>query len=230
MKCLIIIPAYNEAENIEQVVDRLTKEYPQYDYVVVNDGSKDETAAICRKRGYNLVDLKVNTGLAGAFQTGMKYAYALGYDCAIQFDGDGQHNPDYIADMIAKMEQENLDIVIGSRFVTEKKPISARMIGNTLIEGCILLTTGKRVKDPTSGMRLFNRRMIKKLAYSMNYGPEPDTVAYLINCGAKVAECQVAMNERTAGESYLNFTRTIRYMTTVCCSILILQWFRKKEL
>ena len=230
MKCLIIIPAYNEAENIEQVVDRLTKEYPQYDYVVVNDGSKDETAAICRKRGYNLVDLKVNTGLAGAFQTGMKYAYALGYDCAIQFDGDGQHNPDYIAAMIAKMEQENLDIVIGSRFVTEKKPISARMIGNTLIEGCILLTTGKRVKDPTSGMRLFNRRMIKKLAYSMNYGPEPDTIAYLINCGAKVAECQVAMNERTAGESYLNFARTIRYMTTVCCSILILQWFRKKEL
>ena len=230
MKCLIIIPAYNEALNIEQVVDRLTKEYPQYDYVVVNDGSKDETAAICRKRGYNLVDLKVNTGLAGAFQTGMKYAYALGYDCAIQFDGDGQHNPDYIADMIAKMEQENLDIVIGSRFVTEKKPISARMIGNTLIEGCILLTTGKRVKDPTSGMRLFNRRMIKKLAYSMNYGPEPDTIAYLINCGAKVAECQVVMNERTAGESYLNFTRTIRYMTTICCSILILQWFRKKEL
>lgn len=230
MKCLIIIPAYNEALNIEQVVDRLTKEYPQYDYVVVNDGSKDETAAICRKRGYNLVDLKVNTGLAGAFQTGMKYAYALGYDCAIQFDGDGQHNPDYIADMIAKMEQENLDIVIGSRFVTEKKPISARMIGNTLIEGCILLTTGKRVKDPTSGMRLFNRRMIKKLAYSMNYGPEPDTIAYLINCGAKVAECQVVMNERTAGESYLNFTRTIRYMTTICCSILILQWFRKREL
>lgn len=230
MKCLIIIPAYNEALNIEQVVDRLIADYPQYDYVVVNDGSKDETAAICRARGYNLVDLKVNTGLAGAFQTGMKYAYALGYDCAIQFDGDGQHNPDYIADMIEKMQKENLDIVIGSRFVTEKKPLSARMIGNTLIEGCIFLTTGKRIKDPTSGMRLFNRRMIKKLAYSMNYGPEPDTIAYLINCGAKVAEYQVAMNERTAGESYLNFTRTIRYMTTICCSILILQWFRKREL
>lgn len=230
MKCLIIIPAYNEALNIEQVVDRLIADYPQYDYVVVNDGSKDETAAICRARGYNLVDLKVNTGLAGAFQTGMKYAYALGYDCAIQFDGDGQHNPDYIADMIEKMQKEKLDIVIGSRFVTEKKPLSARMIGNTLIEGCIFLTTGKRIKDPTSGMRLFNRRMIKKLAYSMNYGPEPDTIAYLINCGAKVAEYQVAMNERTAGESYLNFTRTIRYMTTICCSILILQWFRKREL
>ena len=139
-------------------------------------------------------------------------------------------DPLRFADMIEKMQKENLDIVIGSRFVTEKKPLSARMIGNTLIEGCIFLTTGKRIKDPTSGMRLFNRRMIKKLAYSMNYGPEPDTIAYLINCGAKVAEYQVAMNERTAGESYLNFTRTIRYMTTICCSILILQWFRKREL
>lgn len=230
MKCLIIIPAYNEALNIENVVEKLIKEYPQYDYVVVNDGSKDETGQICRKNGYNLVDLKVNTGLAGAFQTGMKYAYAKGYDCAIQYDGDGQHNPDYIAGMIEKMEQESLDIVIGSRFVTKKKPISARMIGSTLIEVCILLTTGKRVKDPTSGMRLFNKRMIKKLAHSMNFGPEPDTIAYLINCGAKVAEFQVEMNERTAGESYLNFTRTIRYMTTVCSSVLILQWFRKREL
>lgn len=230
MKCLIIIPAYNEAENIERVVEGLHKDYPQYDYVVVNDGSKDDTAKICRKKGYNLVDLKVNTGLAGAFQTGMKYAYYKGYDCAIQYDGDGQHNPVYIADMIQKMEQEQLDIVIGSRFVTKKKPLSARMIGNTLIEGCILLTTGKKIKDPTSGMRLFNRRMIEKLAKSMNYGPEPDTIAYLINCGAKVSEIQVEMNERIAGESYLNFSRTIKYMTTICSSILLLQWFRKREL
>lgn len=230
MKCLIIIPAYNEELNIERVVNKLILEYPQYDYVVVNDGSKDQTAKICKRNGYNLVDLKVNTGLAGAFQTGMKYAYAKDYDCAIQFDGDGQHNPDNIADMIHRMEKEDLDIVIGSRFVSRKKPLSARMIGNTLIEGCILLTTGKVIHDPTSGMRLYNRRMIKKLAQNMNYGPEPDTVAYLINCGAKVAEQQVEMNERIAGESYLSFTRTIKYMTTVCCSILILQWFRKKEI
>lgn len=230
MKCLIIIPAYNEALNIEAVVDRLVNHYPQYDYVVINDGSSDETADICRRRGYNLVDLKVNTGLAGAFQTGMKYAFARGYDCAIQYDGDGQHNPDYIAGMIEKMEKEELDVVIGSRFVTEKKPLSARMLGNSLIEGCIMLTTGKKIKDPTSGMRLFNSRMIKKLAHSMNYSPEPDTIAYLINCGAKVAEVQVVMNERTAGESYLNFSGTIKYMTTVCSSILFLQWFRKREL
>lgn len=230
MKCLIIIPAYNEGENIERVVDGLIENYPQYDYVVINDGSKDNTAEICRKRGFNLVDLKMNTGLAGAFQTGMKYAHYRGYDCAIQYDGDGQHNPAYIADMIDKMEKEELDIVIGSRFVTEKKPFTPRMLGNRLIEACIFITTGKIIKDPTSGMRLFNKRMIKKLANSMNYGPEPDTIAYLINCKAKVAEIQVQMNERIAGESYLNFTRTIKYMTTICSSILLLQWFRKREL
>lgn len=230
MDCLIIIPAYNEAENIENVVDKLKKEYPQYDYVVINDGSKDDTAEICRRNGYNLVDLKVNTGLAGAFQTGMKYAHMKNYDCAIQYDGDGQHNPAYIADMIRKMEEEDQDVVIGSRFVTEKKPWSARMMGSRLIEFFIILTTGKKIKDPTSGMRLFNKRMIAKLAHSMNYGPEPDTIAYLINCGAKVSEIQVVMNERTAGESYLTLTKTIRYMTTVCSSILFLQWFRKREL
>lgn len=228
MKCLIIIPAYNEAENIERVVEDLHKDYPQYDYVVINDGSKDDTAKICRKKGYNLVDLKVNTGLAGAFQTGMKYAYYKGYDCAIQYDGDGQHNPAYIHDMIEKMKKEQLDIVIGSRFVTQKKPVSARMMGNTLIEGCIFLTTGKKIKDPTSGMRLFNRRMIEKLAKSMNYGPEPDTIAYLINCGAKVSEIQVEMNERIAGESYLNLKNSIRYMFRMCASIFFLQMFRKR--
>lgn len=230
MKCLIIIPAYNEADNIERVVEGLIHDYPQYDYVVINDGSKDDTAGICRRKGYNLVDLKLNTGLAGAFQTGMKYAHYRGYDCAIQYDGDGQHNPCYIADMIKEMEEKELDIVIGSRFVNKKKPFSLRMMGNTLIEFCILLTTGKKIKDPTSGMRLFNKRMIKKLAHSMNYGPEPDTIAYLINCGAKVSEIQVEMNERIAGTSYLNFTRTISYMTTICSSILLLQWFRKREL
>ena len=103
MKVLIIIPAYNEAENIERVVGNLQKNYSQFDYVVVNDGSKDKTAEICRKNGFNFVDLPVNLGLAGAFQTGMKYAYNKNYDAAIQFDGDGQHRPEYIEKMAKKM-------------------------------------------------------------------------------------------------------------------------------
>lgn len=116
---LIVIPAYNEEKNIERVVNLLTGSYPQFDYVIINDGSKDKTAEICRRNGYRMVDLPVNLGLAGAFQTGLKYAYRHGYEYAIQFDGDGQHRPEYIKPMLDKI-QEGYDIVIGSRFLTEK--------------------------------------------------------------------------------------------------------------
>lgn len=229
-RVLIIIPAYNEEENIVRVVEDLRNNYSEYDYIVVNDGSMDDTAKLCQKHNYNLLDLPINLNLAGAFQTGMKYAMYEGYDYAIQYDGDGQHNPSYIAGMIEKAEQENLDIVIGSRFVTEKKPFTARMIGNRVISACTRITTGKWIGDPTSGMRMFNARMIKKLATTMNYGPEPDTVAFLIRCGAKVSEYQVTMNERIAGESYLNWSRSIKYMFHMCSSILLVQWFRKRGL
>jgi glycosyltransferase involved in cell wall biosynthesis len=228
MKILVIIPAYNEAENIINVVENLKNNYNIFDYVVVNDGSNDETAKICKRNNYNLVDLPINLGLAGAFQTGMKYAMYYDYDYAIQYDGDGQHNPQYIQGMVEFAEKNKLDVVIGSRFAKEKRPISMRMMGSLLIELCILMTTGKKIKDSTSGMRLYNRKMIRKLATSMNYGPEPDTIAYLIRCGAKVEEYQVHMNDRTAGESYLNLSRSIKYMFHMCSSILIVQWFRKK--
>lgn len=225
-KILLIIPAYNEAGNIVRVVENIISNYPELNYVVVNDGSKDETAELCRQHGYNMVDLPINCGLAGAFQAGMKYAARYGYDYAIQYDGDGQHNPEYIEKMAQMAELNNLDVVIGSRFVEKKKPFTARMAGSRIISTCIKLTTGKTIKDPTSGMRMFNKRMIKKLAYNMNYGPEPDTIAFLLKCGAKVEECQVEMNERVAGESYLNFSRSIKYMANICSSILIVQWFR----
>lgn len=225
-RLLLIIPAYNEADNIERVVESLRIEYPQYDYVVVNDGSKDRTAEICRERGYRLISLPVNLGLAGAFQTGMKYAAKYGYEYAMQYDGDGQHDPKYIAAMLDLAVKEQCDIVIGSRFVTERKPWSARMLGSRVIAACIALTTGRRIKDPTSGMRLFNRRMIELLANQVNYGPEPDTVAYLLRKGAVVKESQAFMRERVAGESYLRFGTSIKYMIRMCASILIVQWFR----
>ena len=223
---LIIIPAYNEEDNIEQVVDRLTASFPQYDYVVVNDGSRDATGEICRRRGYNFLDLPVNLGLAGGFQAGIRYAYAKGYACAIQIDGDGQHRPEFIADMKKKME-EGYDIVIGSRFVHEKKPKSMRMLGSNLIEFAIRLTTGKVIKDPTSGMRLFNRKMIREFAKGLNFGPEPDTISYLLKQGASVAEVPVVMDERTKGVSYLTPVNAARYMIQMLVSILFIQNFRK---
>ncbi len=227
-KLLIVIPAYNEEDNIVQVVSELTARYPQYDYVVVNDGSRDRTAALCREHGFRLIDLPVNLGLAGAFQTGLRYAAENGYDCALQFDADGQHKPEYIQPMLDELE-DGADIVIGSRFLTVKKPKSLRMLGSYVISWAIRLTTGRAICDPTSGMRMFNRRMVEEFALNLNYGPEPDTISYLIKNGAVVKEIQVEMGERTAGTSYLTLTRSVEYMVKMCLSILLIQWFRKRE-
>lgn len=225
---LIIIPAYNEESNIERVVDHLVSNFPQYDYVVVNDGSRDGTGEICRRRGYNFLDLPVNLGLAGAFQAGIRYAHVKGYECAIQLDGDGQHRPDFVEDMKKKMD-EGYDIVIGSRFVNEKKPMTMRMLGSNLLQSAIRLTTGANICDPTSGMRMFSKKMIREFAQGLNYGPEPDTVSYLVKQGAKVAEVPVIMDERISGTSYLTPIRAAKYMTQMLVSILLIQNFRKRD-
>lgn len=227
-KVLAIIPAYNEEESIVSTVEDLLANAPGVDYVVVNDGSRDNTERVCREHGFNLVSLPVNLGLAGAFQTGMKYALRNDYDYAVQFDADGQHSAAYIIPMVKEAEATGANIVIGSRFCTEKKPFSARMMGSTLITAMIKLTTGKRIADSTSGMRLYDRTLIRPFAEELDFSPEPDTVALAIRSGAKVAEVQVEMHERAAGESYLTFTKSIMYMLRVCTSILFVQWFRKK--
>lgn len=228
-RVLAIIPAYNEEANIVSTVEDLKLNAPGVDYVVVNDGSKDSTAAICREKGYNLLSLPVNTGLAGAFQTGMKYAQRSGYDYAIQFDADGQHSAAYIGDMVREAEETGANIVIGSRFAAEKKPFSARMVGSALITAMIKLTTRKTIQDPTSGMRLFDAKMIPLFAQELDYSPEPDTISLLMRNGFSVREVQVEMRERTAGESYLNFTKSVSYMLRTCISILLVQWFRKRK-
>ena len=125
--------------------------------------------------------------------------------------------------------QEGYDIVIGSRFVTEKKPKSRRRVGSDLSSVAMKLTTGHKIKDPTSGMRMFNKKMIAEFALSMNYGPEPDTVSYLLKQGATIAEVQVTMEERIAGTSYLTFGRSMMYMMRMMISILLIQNFRKRQ-
>ena len=222
----MIIPAYNEEESLKGTVDSVVQEASSVDFLVVNDGSSDGTVRVCRENGYPFLDLPTNLGLAGAFQAGMKYAYRHDYDCAIQFDADGQHLPEYVQPMVEALE--NADIVIGSRFAEARKPRSMRMLGSNLISAAIKLTTGQTVKDPTSGMRAFNKRMIAVMANGLNCGPEPDTVSYLMKrAGAKVVEIPVQMADRTAGESYLNPWRSTVYMARMSISILFIQFFRK---
>jgi len=228
MKVLLIIPAYNEEDCIVQVVNRVKQELPEFDYVVVNDGSKDHTSRRCHRNGFNIIDLPVNLGLAGAFQTGLRYAYEKGYDYAIQFDADGQHKPQYIKDILKEI-QKGYDIVIGSRFVEKKKPKTLRMLGSHILTLSIFLTTGKWVNDPTSGMRMYNKTMIKEFAINLNYGPEPDTISYLIREGANIGEVQVCMEDRIAGSSYLTITNSLMYMMRMMMSIFVIQSFRKRD-
>ena len=227
MKTLLIIPAYNEEESLKATIDSVQKEAPDVDFLIVNDGSSDGTERVCRENHYPFLDLATNLGLAGAFQAGLKYAYRHNYDCAIQFDADGQHLPEYIAEL--RDAVKIYDIAIGSRFIDQKKPNSLRMFGSNLIQWSIKVTTGKNITDPTSGMRAFNKRMIAYMANGLNYGPEPDTVSYLIKrAGAKVVEVPVDMQERVAGESYLKPWSSAMYMMRMAISILFLQFFRKK--
>lgn len=224
---LIIIPAYNEEASIQMVVDHLATNYPQFDYVIINDGSRDKTSEICHQNGYHIIDLPVNLGLSGAMQTGFKYAAQAGYQQALQFDADGQHLPEYISDLVEQIEAGN-DCAIGSRFLTVERHHSLRMLGNSLISFAIKLTTGKLITDPTSGMRMFNQELIKAFATNVNYTPEPDTISHLIRQGKKIKEVQVTMQERQAGQSYLTLSRSIKYMIHMFVSILLIQGFRRK--
>lgn len=226
MRVLAIIPAYNEEESLVTTVEGFLAAETGCDYLVVNDGSSDRTEAICREHGFAHVTHPVNLGLTAGFQTGVRWALEHGYDAVVQFDADGQHVADCVPSLVAEMGRSGADVVIGSRFVSERRGASARMLGSRLLTALIRLTTGATICDPTSGMRLYSRRAMEEFARRFDFGPEPDSIAYLLRHGLRVSEVQVEMRERTAGESYLSMGRSIAYMARACTSILIVQWFR----
>ncbi len=224
-KVLVIIPAYNEALNIEKTIKDI-KDNTNYDYIIINDSSSDNTKEICQKNKFNVLSLPVNYGLTSGIQLGMKYAKENGYDIAIQFDGDGQHQAKYLKKLVDEMKNSNADIVIGSRFATKKKPKSMRMFGSRIISMCIKITTKKTIKDPTSGMRAFNNEMIDEFVNDSTLTPEPDTIAYMLKKGKIVKEVQVEMKEREFGESYLNPIKSIEYMANMVASIIFFRNFQ----
>lgn len=228
LKVLAVVPAYNEEKNIVSAITDLQENASFADYLVVNDGSSDGTEKICREHCYNHVTHSVNLGLAAAVQTGMLYALEHNYDYVVQFDADGQHSASFILDMVKLASENDDEIVLGSRFKDKRKPWSPRMIGSSLISFMIRITTGFKMSDPTSGMRLFGKRAIRLFANEMNFSPEPDTIAHLVRNGFNIEEIQVDMRDRVAGESYLNITRSVSYMMRVFISIMLVQWFRRK--
>ncbi len=227
MKKLLIIPAHNEQDSIVSTMEDIAAHCSDWDAVVINDGSSDNTLRICKEKGYKCLNLSSNLGLSGAFQTGMMFAFENDYDYVLQFDGDGQHPACAVEKLLETALREQADITVGSRFVEKRKPFSARMFGSRLITLAIFMTTGKKLTDPTSGMRLFNRKMIRVLAKNINCHPEPDTIAHLLRNKAVLKEVQTEMSERKAGVSYLNVFNGISYTITTFVSIFFIQWFRR---
>lgn len=223
-KALIIIPAFNEEKSIKEVVDNIINNYPQYDYIVVNDGSRDNTAKICRDNGYSYLELPINLGIGGAVQAGYKYALRSGYDIAVQIDGDGQHDVSQMAKLIEPLRQGEADIAIGSRFIEKEgfQSSSMRRFGIHFLSGLIFLCTGRRILDVTSGFRAVNHRFIK--IYAENYPgdyPEPEAIVAAVMHRGKIVEVPVVMRERLTGTSSIHAWKSVYYMIKVTLAIMV---------
>ena len=223
-KVLIIIPAYNEEKNLPKLTEKLEKMYPQYDYVVVNDGSVDHTKELCRKEGISVINLPVNLGIGGAVQTGYKYGSENGYDIVVQIDGDGQHDIAYLDKLLEPLRNNSADVVIGSRFIRKEGFQSSRLrrTGIVFLSRLIRLLTGIRVYDVTSGFRAVNRRFVEIYArdYPSDY-PEPEAIVSAIMKGGRVLEVPVVMKERESGTSSINLVRSVYYMIKVTLAVLL---------
>lgn len=224
MKKLIIIPAFNEASNIERVIDNLTENYPEYDYVIVNDGSSDDTASLCAEKGYEVINLPINLGIGGAVQCGYRYALRKGYDIAIQMDGDGQHDPKFLDEITAVIERGEADCVVGSRFINKEgfQSSGSRRIGISILSTLGLILTGVRIRDITSGYRAVNKKLIAIFAndYPVDY-PEPEAMIIASINRCRIVEYPVVMKERESGVSSINFKKSVYYMVKVTISMII---------
>ena len=232
-KILFIIPAFNEEHAIVQTVQKIRSYNQNWDVLVINDGSSDNTESLCKQNQIPIITLIENLGIGGAVQTGYKYASDNHYDIAIQFDGDGQHNEEYVKDLIDPLLTDSFDFVIGSRFISgdRKGFISSRLrrIGIRIIAITIRVLTGKKITDPTSGFRAANKRVIRYFAnaYPIEF-PEPESVTLLFKQGYRVKEVPVIMYERQGGKSSIHTWKSAYYMVNVLFSLIILS-LRKFE-
>ncbi len=226
MKVLLIIPAYNEEENILNTCTKISEFSDEIDYIVINDGSKDNTLKILRKNNINYINLINNLGIGGAVQTGYKYAYENGYDIAIQFDGDGQHDVNYVPNICEPIVEGKADMVIGTRYLDKNESqfqsTFMRRLGSNIISFFIKVCTGKKITDPTSGFRAVNKKIIEEFAkeYPTDY-PEPESTVCMLCKNYKVTEVPVSMNERQGGTSSIRFWKSADYMIKVVFTIII---------
>lgn len=226
MKFLIIIPAYNEEDNIENVLKDIKEFAPEMNYLVINDCSKDNTLKKLNELNACYVDLPVNLGIGGGVQTGYIYAQRNNYDVAIQMDGDGQHNAAYLRDLVRPIIEGEADVVIGSRYIRKEgfQSSALRRLGIRILSSLIKFCTGIKVCDVTSGFRAVNKEMISLFArnYAQDY-PEPEAIVLSAQNGAKIKEVPVVMNERSGGTSSISGLKSVYYMIKVSLSVILLK-------
>lgn len=231
MKALIIIPAYNEEKNLERLLIKLKKTCPEYDIVVVNDCSRDNTLNVCRKTGVDVIDLPVNLGIGGAVQSGYRYAWYKGYDAAVQVDGDGQHDPEFIPGLLNELDK-GANICIGSRFIEKEgfQSTKARRIGIKYFSRLINLLTGQSITDPTSGFRVCDRKAISLFALDYPYDyPEPESIVNASKHRLRISEIPVVMNRREEGKSSISTINSIYYIIKVTIAIMITSFYQKSD-
>lgn len=229
-KILLIIPAFNESENLPKLIASINKESYNYDVLIINDYSTDNTGEIAKELGVNVINLPCNLGIGGAVQTGYKYAYENGYDYAIQVDGDGQHDPSYLK-LLHKKIKEGYNFVIGSRFIEKRgfQSTFTRRVGIQFFYHLIKFLGKEKITDATSGFRIADKSVIKLFSqyYPSDY-PEPETIMLLIKNNFKIVEIPVVMKERENGKSSINLIKSIYYMIKVTLAI-VLSYFSKKR-
>ena len=232
MKILVIIPAYNEAESITNVIAKLKQDMPRADYVVVNDCSKDSTMDKLREAEASYLNLPINLGIGGGVQTGYKYALLNDYDIAVKIDGDGQHDTQYLQAVIQPIIAGEKDIVIGSRFLKKEgfQSSGLRRVGITFLSALIRLCSGVKIYDVTSGFRAVSREYIKIYAtdYPVDY-PEPEAIVMAALAGARIGEVPVIMKERQGGESSISAFKSVYYMIKVSLAVILCRITHRKR-
>ena len=232
--CLVVIPVYNEAENVGKVIDGVRECMPGLDIVVVDDGSVDGSVGIVKDKGVKVICLPFHMGYGTAVQTGYKYALRSGYNYVLQMDGDGQHEPKNLPDFLRELKGDRADVVIGSRFLEPRRKYHGpllRRIGRVLFAAVTSFLIRQRVTDPTSGYIGLNRKALEYLSkdvYPVDY-PDADVIVMLHRAGFRIKEIPVTMYENRSRGTLHRGMRPLYYIFKMSLSLFVTMLRRRDE-
>jgi glycosyltransferase involved in cell wall biosynthesis len=213
-RVLVIIPAHNEAESLPETLAEVRAKAPGVDLLVVDDGSRDGTSEVARAAGVRVLRHAVNLGVGGALQSGFRWAVARGYDIGVQLDADGQHDPAFLAALVAPVAEGACDLSIGSRYVARsgyRAPL-VRRLGMMLFAGIVRLALGQRIADTTSGFRAYSLPVMRVCQHDFPTDfPDAPLLIAMARRGFRMMEVPVEMRERVAGQSFYTLGKSLYY-------------------